>query len=128
MLDGGPRLLGRVLPIGRGGRLALVSLAALAFLAGTIALAGMQIAQQAGNFQEVITSQANRALEWAASFGFVPSSIQVEQILEQVMGSLRSEEHTSELQLLMRISYAVFSWKKQNLCLISVYLYFDSQY
>src|SRR3546814_313815 len=88
MLDGGPRLLGRVLPIGRGGRLALVSLAALAFLAGTIALAGMQIAQQAGNFQEVITSQANRALEWAASFGFVPSSIQVEQILEQVMGSL----------------------------------------
>src|SRR3546814_4050160 len=49
MLDGGTRLLGRVLPIGRGGRLALVPLAALAFLAGTIALAGMQIAQQAGD-------------------------------------------------------------------------------
>src|SRR3546814_1876397 len=47
----------------------------------------MPSAQQAGNFQEVSTSQANRALEWAASFGFVPSSIQVEQILEQVMGS-----------------------------------------
>src|SRR3546814_7687789 len=26
----------------------------------------------------------------------------------------RSEEHTSELQSLMRISYAVFCWKKQN--------------
>src|SRR3546814_2164631 len=26
----------------------------------------------------------------------------------------RSEEHTSELQSLMRISYAVFCWKKNN--------------
>src|SRR3546814_1375908 len=26
----------------------------------------------------------------------------------------RAEEHTSELQSLMRISYAVFCWKKQN--------------
>src|SRR3546814_2605058 len=28
---------------------------------------------------------------------------------------LRSEEHTSELQSLMRISYAVFCWKKKNM-------------
>src|SRR3546814_5233173 len=27
---------------------------------------------------------------------------------------IRSEEHTSELQSLMRISYAVFGWKKKN--------------
>src|SRR3546814_10435747 len=27
---------------------------------------------------------------------------------------LRSEEHTSELQSLMRISYAVFGWKKKR--------------
>src|SRR3546814_10545566 len=27
----------------------------------------------------------------------------------------RSEEHTSELQSLMRISYAVFCWKKKNM-------------
>src|SRR3546814_5983701 len=30
------------------------------------------------------------------------------------ISSLRSEEHTSELQSLMRISYAVFCLKKQN--------------
>src|SRR3546814_10845674 len=30
-------------------------------------------------------------------------------------GNDRSEEHTSELQSLMRTSYAVFCWKKQNL-------------
>src|SRR3546814_4347705 len=30
----------------------------------------------------------------------------------------RSEEHTSELQSLMRTSYAVFCWKKKAICLI----------
>src|SRR3546814_10031625 len=30
-------------------------------------------------------------------------------------GNLRSEEHTSELQSLMRISYAVFCLKKKNI-------------
>src|SRR3546814_2031715 len=34
------------------------------------------------------------------------------EFLEQVIR--RSEEHTSELQSLMRISYAVFRWKKQK--------------
>src|SRR3546814_5709335 len=32
----------------------------------------------------------------------------------QCIGYLRSEEHTSELQSLMRISYAVFCLKKTN--------------
>src|SRR3546814_8666739 len=32
-----------------------------------------------------------------------------------VIGSARSEEHTSELQSLMRISYAVFCLKKKNI-------------
>src|SRR3546814_1639273 len=30
------------------------------------------------------------------------------------MGMIRSEEHKSELQSLMRISYAVFCWKKKT--------------
>src|SRR3546814_9757863 len=32
----------------------------------------------------------------------------------ETIGRVRSEEHTSELQSLMRISYAVFCLKKQN--------------
>src|SRR3546814_4880344 len=32
----------------------------------------------------------------------------------QPLTALRSEEHTSELQSLMRISYAVFCWKKKK--------------
>src|SRR3546814_2195514 len=34
--------------------------------------------------------------------------------MSQVFGASRSEEHTSELQSLMRISYAVFCLKKKN--------------
>src|SRR3546814_3162458 len=37
------------------------------------------------------------------------------RMLSEIMfGRLRSEEHTSELQSLMRISYAVFCLKKKN--------------
>src|SRR3546814_4704504 len=35
-------------------------------------------------------------------------------------GRIRSEEHTSELQSLMRISYAVFCLKKKKTCTISL--------
>src|SRR3546814_6965779 len=39
--------------------------------------------------------------------------------LEAFLRALRSEEHTSELQSLMRISYAVFCLKKKNTKLTS---------
>src|SRR3546814_2952011 len=35
----------------------------------------------------------------------------------QALGNVRSEEHTSELQSLMRISYAVFCLKKKKITL-----------
>src|SRR3546814_7572612 len=38
----------------------------------------------------------------------------VERMDDEVDGRARSEEHTSELQSLMRISYAVFCLKKKN--------------
>src|SRR3546814_5211509 len=37
----------------------------------------------------------------------------------------RSEEHTSELQSLMRISYAVFCLKKQKYCILNSYICHD---
>ena len=43
ILDGGTRLLGRVLPIGRGWRLLIISLLAVAFIVGTIWFAGVQL-------------------------------------------------------------------------------------
>src|SRR3546814_6170117 len=49
---------------------------------------------------------------------FLPQFVEVERghVATQiaVLGVLRSEEHTSELQSLMRISYAVFCLKKKQ--------------
>src|SRR3546814_10118572 len=43
----------------------------------------------------------------------------VARLVDKIAGHLRSEEHTSELQSLMRISYAVFCLNKKNNLLIS---------
>src|SRR3546814_1123322 len=52
----------------------------------------------------------------AACFQRITSRIPFGQVvqldLQATDRSFRSEEHTSQLQSLMRISYAVFSWKK----------------
>ena len=88
MLDGGTRLLGRVLPIGRGWRLAIVTLAAVAFIVGTVWLAGVQLANQATAFSHTVTAQANRILAWAGTQGFTPGEIQMDQLGQQLMGGL----------------------------------------
>jgi predicted PurR-regulated permease PerM len=88
MLDGGARLLGRVLPIGRGWRLGIVSLGAVAFMVGTIWFAGYELAGQAAAFREVVTGQTQRVLEWAAAFGLSPGDVNVDQIAQQAMSGL----------------------------------------
>src|SRR3569832_2246830 len=72
MFDGGVRLLGRVLPIRRGARLAIVVVAAIAFVLGTFYLTGVQIAAQFEQLQATLIAQANRLTEWAAHLGILP--------------------------------------------------------
>src|SRR3546814_4498434 len=48
-----------------------------------------------------------------------PRRIEQERRIGAVPG--RSEEHTSELQSLMRISYAVFCLKKKRICSSDIY-------
>ena len=88
VLDGGSRLLGRVVPIGRGWRLLIVALAAVGFLVGTVWLAGVQLAAQAATLRDIVTLQVNGALEFAAAYGLGAESVQPQQLLEQAMGSL----------------------------------------
>src|SRR3546814_939307 len=59
---------------------------------------------------------------WVASWGRTNrllvgpfSSFTRARTLEDKLKAARSEEHTSELQSLMRISYAVFCLKKKNM-------------
>src|SRR3546814_6589915 len=55
------------------------------------------------------TSESATAIRAAISKGFPVAASLFRQLEED-----RSEEHTSELQSLMRISYAVFCLKKKN--------------
>lgn len=88
VLDGGSRLLGRVLPIGRGWRLALVTLAGIAFVVGTFIFAGFELAAQAENLRKVLTVQLDRILAWGNSLGLVEGGARVDQLSKQLMGSL----------------------------------------
>jgi predicted PurR-regulated permease PerM len=88
MLDGGARLLGRWLPIGRGWRLAIVTLAGLGFVVWTIDFAGNEIAAEAGRLRIALTVQVNRILAWANEMGLVQGSFDVQQLGNQLMGTL----------------------------------------
>ena len=88
MLDGGARLLGRILPIPRGFRLAIVMLAAVAFLYWTAALTGTQLAQQAAALQNIIENQLVWLEQKAREMGFAISAADVKDISSQILGSV----------------------------------------
>jgi predicted PurR-regulated permease PerM len=88
MFDGGTRLLGRVLPIGRGWRLAIVIILSIGFVAWTIFYAGQTIASQAETLRATLLEQGNRLLEWGNSLGIVQGGVGVEQLGGQIMGTL----------------------------------------
>ena len=72
ILDGGTRLLGRVLPIGRSWRLLIVTLAGFGFIAWTFYFAGTTLAEQAGALRVVISEQTAKLLAYADAAGFLP--------------------------------------------------------
>src|SRR3546814_1795212 len=84
--------------------------AALAGLAGGL-LISIYPAHPTVGFQPVIKSIACVIL---GGLGYVPGAIIAAMLLGIIEAYARSEEHTSELQSLMRISYAVFCLKKKN--------------
>lgn len=88
MLDGGARLLGRVLPIARGWRLAIVTLAGIGFVVWTIQFAGSELIGEAARLQVTLTVQANRILAWGDEMGFVQGGLDVQQLGGQLMGTL----------------------------------------
>lgn len=88
ILDGGARLLGRVLPIGRGWRLAIVTLAGLGFIVWTFIFAGMELVGQAEELRAIIAAQLDRIFGWASSLGLTQSNMQFDQLSSQIMGSL----------------------------------------
>ena len=88
MLDGGVRLLGRVLPIGRGWRLMIVMLAAIAFVIGVFYMTGVQITAQAEQLRVTLEVQANRLGAWLSSLGVMPAKSDLSGLAQQALGSV----------------------------------------
>jgi predicted PurR-regulated permease PerM len=88
MLDGGVRLLGRVLPIGRGLRLLIVVVLVIAFIASVFYLTGVQIAQQAEQLRTTLEVQANRVAGWATGLGLMPERSDLTGMAQQALGTI----------------------------------------
>ena len=88
ILDGGTRLLGRVLPIGRGWRLLIVALAGVAFIVFVFFYAGTSIGGQFEALRATVTAQVGRLLGWAQHIGLIGDQNQLRQIGGQIMGSI----------------------------------------
>lgn len=87
ILDGGTRLLGRVLPIGRGWRLAIVTLAGFAFIGWTFFYAGTTLAGQAEELRVVVTAQTDRLTAYLRQTGLMPSG-SMSQVGSQLLGGV----------------------------------------
>jgi len=81
MLDGGARLIGRILPIRRGWRLALVIVLTLGFIVWLFYFAGSQISQQAAALPALVGEQFARFIAWLQSKGFAASQEDVGRLV-----------------------------------------------
>ncbi len=88
MLDGGVRLLGKVMPIGRGWRLLIVCLSALAFLIWLVIFAGNQLVAQAAELPALLEEQFNRILALGESLGLTADANDLKGLAGQVMGGI----------------------------------------
>jgi len=87
ILDGGTRLLGRVLPIGRGWRLAIVTIAGFAFIGWTFFYAGTTLAGQAEELRAVVASQSERLTAYLRQTGLMPKG-DMSQVGGQLLGGV----------------------------------------
>ena len=87
ILDGGTRLLGRVLPIGRGWRLAIVTLAGFAFIGWTFFYAGTTLAGQAEQMRAVVTEQSERLTAYLRQSGLMPGG-DMSQVGSHLLGGV----------------------------------------
>jgi predicted PurR-regulated permease PerM len=88
MLDGGARLLGRVLPIPRGIRLTIVVLAVFGFMYWTFVFTGSELAAQAASLQAIVETQIETIGNRIAAAGFNISAEDVKSFGTQILNSV----------------------------------------
>tara|TARA_A100001391_G_scaffold205109_1_gene203526 strand:+ start:4619 stop:5722 length:1104 start_codon:yes stop_codon:yes gene_type:complete len=85
MIDGGARLLGRVLPIPRVWRVVIVLVAAVAFLLWLTGYAGSQISSEAAELPAIVERQASEMFRWARGQGFEIALDDLKSMVGQAM-------------------------------------------
>ncbi len=88
MLDGGVRLLGRILPIGRGWRLLIVCVLTMVFIVGVFYLTGVQMAEQISQLRSTLEGQAVRVTAWLTQQGLMPAASDISGIARQALSSV----------------------------------------
>jgi len=88
MMDGGTRLLGRILPISRGWRLTIVLLGAVAFMAYTFYLTGSSLAAQAQAMRAIVEAQVMRIGGWMQQWGITTTPDDLKGLASQAMSSM----------------------------------------
>jgi predicted PurR-regulated permease PerM len=88
MIDGGARLIGRVLPAPRGLRVAIVLVLAVAFVVWLVSFAGSQISQQAAEFPSIVTAQIGRLTAFLRSEGFAISQADLQNVAGSVLSGV----------------------------------------
>ena len=78
MIDGGARLLGRILPIPRSLRVAIVLVLTVAFLVWLGYFAGSTISREAAMFPAIVEQQVSELIDWARAQGFQVSQDQLQ--------------------------------------------------
>lgn len=88
MIDGGVRLLGRVLPIARGIRLTIVLVGIFAFLAWMLYYSGSLLADQAVLLPAIVEAQIERLGEWGADLGLKVGVNDLKGFGSQIVGGV----------------------------------------
>jgi len=87
MLDGGVRLMGRVLPVPRGIRLLILVLLTVAFVTGVVYMTGVQVADQFAQLRTTLEAQGGRLIDWASEHGMMPDRGDINSLIQQGLGS-----------------------------------------
>ncbi|MET1755344.1 AI-2E family transporter [Novosphingobium sp. RD2P27] len=88
LIDGGARLIGKVLPVHRGIRVTIVLVATLGFLVWTAQFAGNRVAVEAGQLPATIQAQFFRGLEWLRQHGIQVDVADVQRLARQATGGV----------------------------------------
>ncbi|MBX9727561.1 MAG: AI-2E family transporter [Sphingopyxis sp.] len=88
IIDGGVRLLGRVLPVARGWRLTIVILAIAGMLGWVLIFAGTQIAAQAAQLEAVLMGQIDALRTILSGYGIDAAALDPGQITAELAGTV----------------------------------------